>query len=171
MFKFSPLTNSTFLFILIFSISFNANSSNTTTATEAELKKSHLEDIFIWKMSDELKLTANEEKQFTDIHRALNKKKSELNKKIQESIQSLKEKDGEAALKAYKKLIQDYNQLSITEFDSIKNLLGAKKFISYIKIKNELTSKVKSILIGERMADNKKEKDLPPPKVIIEKGE
>lgn len=168
MFKFSSLL----ILILTFSISFKANSNNTNTATEAELKKSHLEDIFIWKMSDELKLTANEEKKFTEIHRSLNKKKSELNKKIQESIAGLKEKDGEQALKAYKKLIQDYNQLSITEFESIKGLLGAKKFISYLKIKNELTSKVKSILIGERLADNnRKEKALPPPKVIIEKGE
>lgn len=160
MFKFSSIL----AFILF--LSFNAYSNN-----EADLKKSHLEDIFIWKMSDELKLSAAEEKKFTEIHRALNKKKSELNKKIQESIQNLQEKDGEPQLRAYKKLIQDYNQLSITEFDSIKALLGPQKFISYLKIKTELTSKVKSILIGERMADNKKAKELPPPKVIIEKGD
>jgi hypothetical protein len=163
MFNFVPLL------ILISLFSINAYSNN-----EAELKKSHLEDIFIWKISDELKLTANEEKQFTDINKALNKKKSELNKKIQEAVQSLKASDSEAQLKSYKKLIQDYNQLTLTEFESIKQLLGTKRFISYLKIKNELTTKIKSILIGDKLADNKRDasaKPLPPPKIIIEKSE
>ncbi|MEQ1723966.1 MAG: hypothetical protein ABL930_12380, partial [Pseudobdellovibrio sp.] len=77
-------------------------------------------------------------------------------------------------LKAYKKLIQDYNQLTLTEFESIKQLLGTKKFISYLKIKNELATKIKSILIGDKLADNKRDanaKPLPPPKIIIEKSE
>lgn len=169
MFKVFPTIVSVFIFILFFS--YNAHSNNASATTEAELKKSHLEDIFIWKMSDELKLTASEEKKFTEIHRTLNKRKSELNKKIQESIINLKDKDNEQSLKAHKKLLQEYNQLSITEFDLIKSLLGSKKFISYLKIKNELTSKVKSILIGERANESKKEKSLPPPKVIIEKGD
>lgn len=144
----------------------NAYSANS----EVEAKKTHLEDIFIWKMSDELKLTAQEEKQFTEINKSLNKKKSEINKKIQDYVQNLKETDSELTLKNYKKLIQEYNQITISEFDSIKKLLGTKKFINYLKIKNELTSKVKSILVGEKNAekDEKKSKQLPPPKVIVE---
>jgi hypothetical protein len=155
--------------VLISIFSINAYSSN-----EAELKKSHLEDIFIWKMSDELKLTAKQEKQFTEINKSLNKKKSELNKKIQEALQNLKTTDNEAQLKSYKKLIQDYNQISITEFEEIKKILGTKKFVSYLKIKNELTTKLKSILIGDKLADNKRDvntKPLPSPKVIIERSE
>ena len=136
---------------------------------DAEIKKSHLEDIFIWKMSDELKLTAKEEKQFTDINKALNKKKSELNKKIQDSVQNLNETSSEAYLKNHKKLLQEYNQVSIAEFDSIKKLLGNKKFVSYLKIKNELTTKVKSMLIGERSSEKKEfNAKLPSPKIIIE---
>jgi hypothetical protein len=155
--------------VLIFIFSINAYSSN-----EAELKKSHLEDIFIWKISDELKLTAKQEKQFTEISKSLNKKKSELNKKIQEAVQNLKTTDSETQLKSYKKLIQEYNQISITEFDDIKKILGAKKFVSYLKIKNELNTKLKSILVGDKLADNKRDanaKPLPSPKVIIERSE
>lgn len=137
---------------------------------EVELKKTHLEDIFIWKMADELKLTAREERKFTDINKMLNKKKSELNRKIHSSIQNLKENDGEPVLKKHKKLIQEYNQLNVSEFELIKTLLGSKKFISYLKIKHELTTKVKSILIGEKGNEKEeaKKKDLPPPKVIVE---
>lgn len=135
---------------------------------ESDERKSHLEDIFIWKMSDELKLTTKEEKKFTEIHKALNKKKADLNREIQDSIQRLNDNSTEAELKKYRRLIQDYNQISLAEFDSIKTLLGDKKFVSYLKIKNELTSKVKSILIGDRTAEKKETKKLPAPKVIIE---
>ena len=65
-------------------------------ASEVDERKTHIEDIFIWKMSDELKLTAVEEKQFTEISKRLNKKKFELNKKIQDLIQSLNEKSTES---------------------------------------------------------------------------
>ena len=59
------------------------------STAEVDLKKSHLEDIFIWKMSDELKLTAKQEREFTEINKLLNKKKSELNRKIQDTGTSL----------------------------------------------------------------------------------
>ncbi len=154
------------ILLLILSFSIHSFSSNN----EAEIKKTHLEDIFIWKMSDELKLSVQEERQFTDINKQLNRKKSAINRKIQSSVQSLSEADSDAALKKHKKLIQEYNDLSVSEFESLKKLLGTKKFISYLKLKNELNSKVKSILIGEKSnaRDESKTKNLPPPKVIVE---
>lgn len=139
---------------------------------EAETKKTHLEDIFIWKISDELKLSVEQEKKFTEINRSLNKKKSELNKKIQEAVQRLSAMSTDIALNKYKKLIQQYNQISLTEFEAMRQLLGTKNFISYLKIKNELTTKIKSMLIADKLGDSKKaagNKPLPPPKVIIEK--
>ena len=140
-------------------------------ASESDIKKSQLEDIFIWKMSDELKLTAQQEKSFTEVSKAINKQKSELNKQIQETIQGLEaSKAKEAALQKYRRLMADYNQLSLKEFDSIKKLLGPEKFADYIKIKNELTSKMKSILIGEKSSEHKDPVvKLPPPNVIVEK--
>lgn len=153
---------------LIITISWSLHSYSANN--EAEIKKTHLEDILIWKMSDELKLTAQEERQFTDINKQLNRKKSEINRKIQSSVQSLSESDSDSALKKHKKLIQEYNDLSVSEFESIKKLLGTKKFISYLKLKNELNTKVKSILIGEKSIDrdDRRSKVLPPPKVIVE---
>jgi DNA anti-recombination protein RmuC len=137
-------------------------------ASEYEIKKTHLEDIFIWKMSDELKLSAQEEKSFTEINKNLNRQKSDLNREIQDSIAQMSETDSEAVLKNYKKLIIKYNQLSLTEFDSIKKLLGTKKFISYLKIKSEINTKLKNILIGDKSSEKKEVVKLPPPQVIIE---
>lgn len=155
---------STFISLLI--------SIPSLAANETELRKTHLEDIFIWKMSDELKLSAKEEKEFTEVSKNLNHKKSELNRQIQEMTATLSESSSEADLRKYKKLLQDYNEVSIAEFDSIKKILGAKKFVSYLKIKSELTGKMKSILIGEKNTDKKEinSKSLPAPKVIVERG-
>lgn len=161
MFKISFL-----LFVLFTSRIFAAN--------EVDNKKNHVEDIFIWKISDELKLSTQEEKQFTDIQKNLNKQKFELNKKIQDSIQSIQNTDQDKnkltdILKEHRKLITQYNQISLDEFDQIKKLFGATKFAKYIQIKSELNTKIKSILIGEK--EKKEEVKLPPPKVIIEKNE
>jgi hypothetical protein len=123
-------------------------------------------------MSDELKLSAQEEKQFTEISKDLNRKKTELNHKIQQLTQSLPESGSEVELRQYKKLLQQYSQISIEEFEAVKKLLGPRKFVSYLKIKSELTSKMRSILIGEKT--EKKEnsgKNLPAPKVIVERGD
>lgn len=155
-----------FLLLINFLLFFSSNGRSSP-------QKSYIEDVFIWKISDELKLSAQEEKKFTEINRALNKKKSELNNKIQLTVKGLGANSSEATLNKYKKLIQEYNQLSISEFDSVKKLLGRKKFISYLKIKNELTSKIRSILISEKSNDEKAEANinpLPPPKVIVEKN-
>lgn len=141
-------------------------------ASDNAIKRNHVEDIFIWKMSDELKLSAKEEKAFTEINKNLNRRRAELNKKIQDLLGQLNESGDEAVLREYKSLILEYNQLSVSEFDSIKKLLGNKRFVSYLKIKNDLNARLKSILAGERPAEKKEAKvKLPPPRVIIEKAE
>lgn len=141
-------------------------------ASDNTIKRNHVEDIFIWKMSDELKLSAKEEKAFTDINKNLNRRRAELNKKIQDLVSKLNESGDESALRDYKNLILEYNQLSVTEFDSIRKLLGNRKFVSYLKIKSDLNIRLKSILAGERPSEKKEAKvKLPPPRVIIEKSE
>ena len=176
MFKFSlptlQRTLSSFFLVILLIISISLKSLANDSATEA--RKTHLEDIFIWKMSDELKLSAKEEKEFTEILKKLNKEKSELNKKIQMMADDLTENTPDATLKAYKKLIQDYNQCAIKEFEAVQKLLGNKKFVQYLKVKNELSNKMKSILIGEKVSTDKREtasKPLPKPKVIVEKAD
>lgn len=140
--------------------------------SEIEARKTYLEDIVIWKISDELKLTAKEEKTFTEINKNLNKSKSEINKKLSAITLELNDTNTEELLKQYRKNLIEYNQISLNEYDSIKKLLGTKRFVSYLKIKNELNVKIKSLIIGEKSGDKKEMpiKPLPPPKVIIEQG-
>ena len=156
--------------LVIFIAIASALPAKAFAASDLEVRKTQLEDIFIWKMSDELKLTTKEEKDFTEVSKALNKKKADINHQIQDAIQNLNVGNADANLKKYRKLMSDYNQLSLNEFDSIKKLLGTAKFMDYLKVKNDLTSKVKSLLVGDKSNDKKEAAvKLPPPKVIVEK--
>ncbi len=153
-----------------------ASKSQLLTSDESKnrAKKNYLEDIFIWKISDELKLTAKEEKSFSEIIKNLNQKKTDLNRKIQTELEALNSKAADVQLKKYRQLLQEYNQLTITEFDSVKKIFEAQKFIQYLKLKNELTNKMKSILAGEhsdssKSSESSSDKKLPLPRVIIEK--
>lgn len=126
-------------------------------------KKNSVEDIFIWKVSDELKLSAQEEKKFADILRELNRQKSELQTKL--STLSY-EKKSDTLIK-FKKTLIEYNNLSLREFDKMKSLLGEKKFLDYLAIKQDINLKLKSMVLGEEQ--KAKGKTLPPPQIIEER--
>ncbi|MNS83358.1 hypothetical protein D3C72_1171430 [compost metagenome] len=148
-------------FISLLSFSFSFASSGT---------KNQLEDLFIWKMSEELKLTSLEEKKFTETVKNLNQKKADLNKDLQEALVSMTkaETDKQKAdqLKTYKRSLHAYNLLSEEEIEKIQGMLGATRTVQYLQIKQDLTNRIKTMLMTP---DASKPKPLPAPKVIEEK--
>lgn len=143
------------------------------SAAAPTVKKNSVEDIFIWKVSDELKLSAAEEKKFADIHRDLNKQKMQLATQLQKlSFQSkenpqLPRSQASNIIKNYKKTLIAYNNLSLQELDEMKALLGDKKFLDYLAIKQDINLKIKSLVLGEY--PKVKSVKLPPPQIIEEK--
>ena len=131
--------------------------------------KNKIEELFIWKISDELKLSTKEEKSFADLFRDLNQKKMSLSHSQDELIsqlsQTTKEKDRNQVLADYRQKMTDYNKIQIREFDEIKKLLGPERLAKYLSVKRELTNKVKNLLTEK---SEKKDSDLPTPKVIEE---
>lgn len=149
-----------------------------------EPRKSYLEDIFIWKMTDELKLSVPEEKKFSEIQKGLNKTKIELNKKIQTSVEELSfahasktpENLLNTKLNQHAIYLKKYSDLASEEFSMMRKLLGSSRVVEYLRIRNELNNKMKSVLAGEsekklnsESVDPEKFGTLPPPKIIIEK--
>lgn len=138
-------------------------------------KKNSVEDIFIWKVSDELKFSASEEKKFSDIHRELNKQKIQLATQLQKlSFQSkedpqLSKARAAEVIKDYKKTLTAYNNLSLQELDKVKALLGDKKFLDYLAIKQDINLKLKSLVLGDEPSKAKQPAKLPPPQIIEEK--
>ena len=138
----------------------------------AETKRNQLEELFIWKMSDELKLTSSEEKKFTDIVKTLNKKKADLNQTLQTSIEqmgkasTLKKKEEE--LNRYRKDLQAFNRVSEEEVDQIKQLLGVERTIQYLQFKQDIANRIKATLANPDAPLKIEKKNLPAPKVIEE---
>lgn len=134
-------------------------------------KRNQLEELLIWKMSDELKLNSIEEKKFTEILKGLNTKKAELNRSLQDSIEKMKMVDAKAKggeLIRYRKSLAHYNRLSEEEFDRLHSLLGIERMVQYLVIKQDLTNRIKSMLVNPE-AGRRARPNLPPPKVIEEK--
>lgn len=142
------------------------------TVVQAAEKRNQLEELLIWKMSDELKLSATEEKKFTEIVQGLNLKKAGINHALQESVQkmekasSLKSKNEE--LSRYRKALANYTRLNEEEFDKLKSLLGVERMVQYLYIKQDLTNRIKTMLTNPESGSNGR-KTLPQPKLIEEK--
>lgn len=141
--------------------------------SQTSSNKNRLEEFLIWKMSDELKLTSKEEKEFSKIIKELNSKKNNLNselalqlKKVAEAKESSERKK---FLKSYRKALSDYNGLSVEEFDRMQGLLGDEKLSAYLLFKQDLGDKLKNMLTNSEAQEFKQIKELPEPKVIREK--
>lgn len=143
-------------------------------ARATEASKAKLEELFIWKMSDELSLVPDEEKKFTEKIKNLNQKKSDLNAQMQDLMQSMQKAKTDAEknkkLLKYKKYLQAYNRLSEEEFDAMKSLLGAKRLVKYLEVKQDLTNRLKSLLANpdSAPAPKKSSTPLPSPRIIEE---
>ncbi len=155
-------------YILACAVSVNATVSSTV------VKRNSVEDIFIWKMSDELKLSAADEKKFSEIHKTLNRKKIEIQNKINEISYFIKQEPTldksriKKAINEYRKTLNQYNYLSTEEVNKMIDLLGERKFLEYLSIKQDINQKLKSLVIGDDLQKNHV-KPLPPPKIIEEK--
>ena len=80
-----------FILSFVLVIAFYLIQPRAVFAAESSDKRNQLEELFIWKLSDELKLSPVEEKKFTDIVKNLNKKKADLNHSLSEAIDKMKQ--------------------------------------------------------------------------------
>lgn len=136
-------------------------------------KRNQLEELLIWKMADELKLSTSEEKKFSELIRDINKRKSQFNQELLNSVEKMskastnKSKDEE--LTRYRKSLQSYSRMSEEEFDKLNLLLGTDRMVQYLQIKQDLTNRIKTMLTSPETAPAKTTKPLPAPKLIEEK--
>jgi hypothetical protein len=115
-------------------------------------QKTKLEQLFLWKISEELKLSIKEEKQLGEIIQDLDHQRQELSEKIQEQIKEMSlEKNPaklEKALLQYKKNLKLQAELNTDEIDRVKKALGVSKAAQYLFVKSELSIKVKGLLLS-----------------------
>lgn len=131
-----------------------------------------VEELFIWKISEELKLNPAEEKQFSENFKNLNQRKLVLNTEIQAQVQNatgLKtEKQHKEFLENYKKNLGKMHRISQDEISSMSKIFGIPRTVQYLQVKQELSSKVKTLLTQPSDVKIKDKKSYPNPKLIIE---
>jgi hypothetical protein len=147
-------------FVLIYFLSLS-------TAVGAVESRNKVEELFIWKISDELKLSVPDEKSLSDLLRGLNQRRAQVNEELQATLKKMAtattQKDREKVLNEHRKLLKSYSDLSIEEVDRIQKMLGSEKAAQYFVLKNDLTNRLKSMLATP---ENRPAQKLGPPKVI-----
>lgn len=133
--------------------------------------RNRVEELFIWKVSDELKLSVPEEKSFAEMIKGLNQRRSLVNESLQDILKQLSEskttKEKEKLLSDQKRQLRNYNELSLEEADRVQKLFGIDRAAQYFVLKNDLTNRLKTVLASpEKTTPPKK---LGPPQVIEEK--
>jgi hypothetical protein len=140
-------------------------------ADDSHSNNHKFEDLFIWKVSDELKLSVPEEKIFSDLVRDLNQKRQTLNEAMQDTLKKLKDAktkpEQTRLLSQYRAQLKKHSQLGLDEIDRIKKSLGTDRAAQYFVLKNELMTELRSKLT--KPDADKSTAPLKAPQIIEEK--
>lgn len=147
-------------------------------------KANRIEDLFVWKISEELKLSVKEEKDLTILIHDLNKRKlvatdyvqSVIVQMAQENNFSKKKSGSKKLLQEYQRALQKYNDIALDEVRLIQKIFTADKATKYFVIKSELSQKIRNLLSTPERAQDRStgpvrpevSKKLPEPKIIEE---
>jgi hypothetical protein len=169
-----------FLFCSLTTFSLSSHAQGFNSARRAGgFRSTRVEELFIWKISEELKLSVKEEKDVSSLIKELNQRKSEANEKIEDLVQKQAtsgDTSAPAFLKDYKAAINNYNKISVDEIDRVQKLLPKAKAARYFVVKSDLSKRIRSLLaLPEHVRDHTIEKPkgeqsqpLADPKIIEE---
>ena len=141
-----------------------------------------VEDIFIWKISEELKLNIKEEKKLADIIKTISSEKNKVASEMEQQILDLSKandsKSKQKIMTEYKLALKKYSDFATKELEQIQKVIGEEKLAQYLVVKNDLTARIRSMLASPEKVkpDNRPQaepdfvpvKDLPEPKYIEE---
>lgn len=129
----------------------------------AEKAKSRLEELFLWKISDNLSLSTNEEEQFRQNFKRLNEKKSKASQDLDRLMGELEKPQDKKALsqrlEEYSKSLSSYNNVQIEEAKIMRKTLGDKRFAQYLVLKRDLNQKLKNMLSSPSRPESNSPKD------------
>lgn len=147
--------------------------------------RAKLEEMYIWKISEELKLTSQEDREFAKVVKQINSARAQANDSLKAHLNSANEElrknqSGFSAqksdkwLKEYKRLLTQYGKLSTDEIDKIRKVLGQDRAVRYFALKSEMVERFKNLLTPQAQGGEKADGDPPSviktqPKIIEEK--
>lgn len=127
-----------------------------TTEQLVERERRRLEEVFIWKMSEELRLSVEIETTFAEAIRALNREKHLANSEVSQSLAALGKskspKDRDLALKRYERAWRSYGELPLREVSRMRPILGTEKLGQYLVAKSQMAERLKALSTGSQSA-------------------
>lgn len=145
--------------LILFLASCSLSSSVAHAADGANQERSRLDDLFIWKASEELKLPPEQEQKFTEIINDLNSRKRKATEKMEDAIRRLgavrSRAEADKALAVHREALKEYQAVQTAELDRLKPLLGSEKLARYLVVKSELTEKLKQLLSSPKPTEVK----------------
>lgn len=139
---------------LVLPLAVLASTSEPSMTTEqlVERERRRLEEVFIWKMSEELRLSVEIETTFAEAIRALNREKHSANSEVSQSLAALGKskspKDRDQALKRYERAWRSYGELPIREVSRMRPILGPEKLGQYLVAKSQMAERLKALSTG-----------------------
>lgn len=121
-------------------------------------EKNRLEEAFIMKMVEELKLGAEMQKNFAGAIRTLNREKAKANTAIADALIDIDKaqngdrrnakKETESAVKKYEVAWRNYGDLPIREISRLRKILGIEKLARYLVLKSQVTEKITALSVN-----------------------
>jgi hypothetical protein len=139
--------------ILVFTAALLLLSQSSVAAKPTE-SLSQIDEIFVWKVSDELQLSLKKEKELSKLISSFSSSRSKIILESDQIIQKLAQekspKQREVLIAAYKKTVKQLNEISLQEIDGAQKVLGTENLGAYLSIKQKFAERVKDVLLKDR---------------------
>ncbi|CAN5481489.1 hypothetical protein BH10BDE1_BH10BDE1_24650 [soil metagenome] len=122
-------------------------------------ERRRLEELFIWKISEELKLPVEMETSFAEAIRSLNREKSRANADVAKALEMLNQAqnanqskargESERAVRRYEQAWKVYGALPLREVSRMRAILGSERLGRYLVAKAQMAEKLKALSARE----------------------
>jgi hypothetical protein len=148
--------------------------------SSAEKNRARIEQLFKWKVSDELGLTPVEEEKFAGIVKKSGEKRRQSTERMEQIMTTLRQPKPtdkvDPLLNEYQKLSKSIADAQTVEFEELKKLFGAERLAKYLVLRADLNNRLKEFLSNTKASESSaspnssanKTKGLPAPKIIEE---
>lgn len=126
-------------------------------------ERRRLEELFIWKISEELKLPVEMESSFAEAIRSLNREKARANADVAKALDELNQAQStnrskaraetERAVRNYEQAWKTYGALPLREVSRMRAILGSERLGKYLIAKSQMAEKLKALSAREASED------------------
>lgn len=118
---------------------------------KSEKMRQRLEQLFVWRVSDRLQLSTQEENRFSGEFKKLSDEKMKLSQDLDSLLDQMEaakddKKKSSDLLREYGVTLKKYTQSQNKELEVMEHLLGPRKMVQYVLLKREMTQKFKDVL-------------------------